>query len=60
MLYPDPEKGGRGKRSQIRERFGDPTKPAKTFQNRLSEARAVLRYSADLAIAVRDSKLSLR
>lgn len=46
MIYPEPEKGGRGKRSQIQEGFNE---PRKTTQNRLSQARAILRYSKPLA-----------
>lgn len=42
MIYPEPEKGGRGKRSQIQEGFDE---PRKTVQNRLSQARAVLHHS---------------
>jgi hypothetical protein len=39
MMYPEPEKGGKGKRSRIQEGLDE---PRKTFQNRLSQARTVL------------------
>lgn len=43
MLYPDPEKGGRGQKSFVAEEFGT---------GRLSMARTVLRASRDDALAV--------
>src|ERR1700693_2005647 len=49
MVYPVPEKGGKGKRSRIQEVLDE---PRKTFQNRLSQARIVFAYSPDLAQAV--------
>jgi hypothetical protein len=49
MVYPVPEKGGKGKRSRIQEGLDE---PRKTFQNRLSQARIVFAYSPDLAQAV--------
>src|ERR1017187_624177 len=49
MMYPEPEKGGKGKRSRIQEGLDE---PRKTFQNRLSQARTVLAHSSDLAQAV--------
>jgi hypothetical protein len=49
MIYPMPEKGGKGKRSRIQEGLDE---PRKTFQNRLSRARIVFAYSPDLAQAV--------
>jgi hypothetical protein len=48
MMYPEPEKGGKGKRSRIQEGLDE---PRKTFQNRLSQARTVLAHSPDLAQA---------
>jgi hypothetical protein len=56
MIYPEPEKGGRGKLSQIQEGFDE---PRKTVQNRLSQARAVLRHSFALAGEVTSGRLSL-
>jgi ParB-like nuclease domain len=50
--YPDPEKGGRGKKGKASETNG-------FSQVRLREARAVLAHSRDLAIAVRDGTLAL-
>jgi hypothetical protein len=47
LLYPDPEKGGRGKKGKASETNG-------FSQVRLREARAVLAYSRELALAVRD------
>ena len=49
MMYPEPEKGGKGKRSRIQEGL---VEPCKTFQNRVSQARTVLAHSSDLAQAV--------
>jgi hypothetical protein len=49
MVYPVPEKGGKGKRSRIQEGLDE---PRKTFQNRLSQARIVLAHSSDLGQAV--------
>jgi hypothetical protein len=46
VAHPEPEKGGRGKLSQIWEGLGE---SRKTAQNRLSEARTVLREAPDLA-----------
>lgn len=46
MIYPEPEKGGRGKRSQNRESL------SRTMENRLSQCRSVLRHSRDLAETV--------
>ena len=47
MIYPEPEKGGKGKHSKALETKG--------FSSaRLSQARAVLRYSLELAEAVSD------
>jgi hypothetical protein len=40
IAYPDPEKGGRGKRSQISEGLSD---NPRTAQNMLSKGRLVLR-----------------
>jgi len=46
MLYPNPEKGGRGKHSQIHESLDE---SKRVFQNRLSQARLILRVAEDLA-----------
>jgi hypothetical protein len=52
MLYPEPEKGGRGKKAQnSKETLG-------FSMMRLSQARAVLAYSPELAAAVRDVRSS--
>src|SRR4051812_26948910 len=56
MIYPEPEKGGRGKRSQIQESFDE---PRKTVQNRLSQARAVRSHSMALAEAVMVGRTAL-
>lgn len=53
MIYPEPEKGGRGKRSQFRESL------SRTQENRLSQARSVLRYSKPLAGDVMSGKAAL-
>jgi hypothetical protein len=45
LNFPEPEKGGRGKTVR---------KPDSFSKQRLSEARTVLGYSRELAIAVRD------
>ena len=50
MIYPDPEKGGRGKK-----RLGDLTVSAE----RLSTARTVLQYAPDLATNVLTGSSSL-
>lgn len=52
MLYPDPDKAGRGKKGKATETVG-------FSQQRLREARQVLAYSRDLALAVRDGTESL-
>ena len=46
MLYPEPEKGGRGHKGKATETSG-------FSQQRLREARAVLHHSPELARAVR-------
>jgi hypothetical protein len=51
MLYPEPEKGGRGKK-----RFA---KLEGFSHDRLSQARQVLRHSVELANAVRDHTITL-
>jgi hypothetical protein len=56
VVYPVPEKGGKGKRSRIQEGLDE---PRKTFQNRLSQARIVFAYSPDLARAVLAGSKSL-
>ena len=57
MIYPDPEKGGKGKRSQNWEGLSDAQK--KTMFNRLSQARAVLKYSTPMATSVLAGSKSL-
>lgn len=52
MLYPEPEKGGRGKRGKASETDG-------FSATRLRNARAVLRHSRVLAISVRDGVTKL-
>ncbi len=47
LLYPEPEKGGRGKKGKASETDG-------FSQSRLKAARSVLAYSRELALAVRD------
>ena len=46
ILYPEPETGGRGKKAKALETSG-------FSRQRLGQARAVLRHSTDLALAVR-------
>jgi hypothetical protein len=48
--YPEPEKGGRGKTSETKKL----SRNGRVSDQRISDARAVLRYSRELAIAVRD------
>jgi len=55
MIYPDAEKGGRGKKNEARKL----TETVKFSYTRLNEARAVLRKSRDLAEAVVKGSLSL-
>lgn len=50
FLYPEPEKGGRGKTVLKRDGFS---------KQRLSDARALYRYSRELALAVRDGTAKL-
>ena len=50
MLYPEPEKGGRGKKRQATNSLVS----SGFSQQRLSQARAVLHYSRELAESVRD------
>jgi hypothetical protein len=50
LLYPEPEKGGRGKTVLKRDGFS---------KQRLSDARALYRYSRELALAVRDGPKTL-
>src|SRR5262245_24630758 len=52
MLYPEPEKGGRGQKKKGGETPGFSAK-------RLHDARKVLAFSRELAEAVRDGKTSL-
>ena len=47
FLYPEPEKGGRGKKSEA----GEPAETAGFSTRRLNEAREVVRYSRALAEA---------
>jgi len=46
LIYPEPEKGGRGKRSRFRESL------SKAQENLLSKARTALRYSREEGLAV--------
>ena len=52
LLYPEPEKGGRGKLSQKNESLGIGKGYA---QNLLSKARAVLAYSRELTMCARSA-----
>jgi ParB-like chromosome segregation protein Spo0J len=52
LLYPEPEKGGRGHKGKALETSG-------FSRQRLGQARAVLAYSRDLAIAVREGTRKL-
>jgi ABC-type transporter Mla subunit MlaD len=52
LLFPDAEKGGRGKKGKALETGG-------FSRQRLGEARAVLAYARDLALAVRDGTENL-
>ena len=53
LLHPEPEKGGRGKKKTVEE-------TSTLFSaKRLQQARAVLRHSRDLALAVRDGPMTL-
>jgi hypothetical protein len=52
LLYPDPEKGGRGHKGRAAE-------TADFNQRRLRQARQVLAYSRDMALAARDGTLRL-
>jgi ParB-like chromosome segregation protein Spo0J len=54
MIYPDPEKGGRGKASRFRDGLDD-----KALRNSVSKARAILRFSRSLAEAVMAGDLKL-
>jgi ParB-like chromosome segregation protein Spo0J len=45
-IYPEPEKGGRGKHAQLRETL------SRTEENNLSRARTVLRYAPELVDSV--------
>ena len=52
ILYPEPAKGGRGRKlSQNQESLGI---AKKTWENSVSQARAVLRHTPELAEKVRD------
>jgi hypothetical protein len=55
MMYPEPEKGGRGKNTEARKA----AETAGFSSRRLAEARAVLRHSRDLAESVIAGSLSL-
>ena len=46
-LYPEPKKGGKGKRSQIYE--GLDSKDKRQSQNAISQARTVLRWLPEIA-----------
>jgi hypothetical protein len=52
MLYPEPEKGGRGKKRNLPDLAG-------FNHQRLSDARRILHHSAELANAVRDHTITL-
>lgn len=52
MLYPEPEKGGRGNKKKVGETPG-------FSDRRLYDARAVLRHSRELAEAVREGNVKL-
>jgi hypothetical protein len=53
MVYPDPEKGGRGKRSQKREGLAQAIGVSNgRAANLISQARAVLASAPDLVKAV--------
>jgi hypothetical protein len=55
MLYPEPEKGGRGKHGAVKEA----KKVGRLSDERLRQARLILRHSPPLAIAVRDGVTKL-
>jgi ParB-like chromosome segregation protein Spo0J len=55
FLYPEPEKGGRGKKSKAI----NSAETAGFSSRRLNEARTVLRHSRELALAVRDGTMAL-
>jgi hypothetical protein len=52
LLYPEPEKGGRGKK-------GNPEQTSEFSGKRLQQARSVLAFSRELALAVRDGSRKL-
>lgn len=52
LLYPEPEKGGRGNKVKALETSG-------FSRQRLGQARQVLRFSPEMALAVRDGKMKL-
>lgn len=56
LLWPEPEKGGKGKRSKILEGLDG---NRKGWQDRLSQCRSVWRFSRELALAVRDGTAKL-
>ena len=55
ILYPEPEKGGRGKVGALKEA----RKLGGFSGERVRQARAVLRHSLELAHAVRDGTMAL-
>lgn len=58
LLYPEPEKGGRGKKSEtVKKLNSSGTASEGSARVRLSQARTILHHSMPYAIAVRDGKL---
>ncbi len=55
FLYPEPEKGGRGKKSEAK----TAAKRGGFSSDRVDTARAVLRHSVELAEQVRDGDVTL-
>jgi hypothetical protein len=55
LLYPEPEKGGRGKKSAV----NTATETMGVSKSRVEQARAVARHSLELALAVRDGIMKL-
>jgi hypothetical protein len=57
MIQPEPEKGGRGKLSQIHEGLSKSDK--RTMQNNVSMARTIIKYAPDMADSVRLGAVAL-
>jgi hypothetical protein len=55
MMYPEPEKGGRGKKGEVRNR----EETSQFSIRRVQQARSVLRHSPDFAESVVKGSLSL-